>query len=539
MKKLAMIVCIFCLAACEITINNSEQALSIIKKDLNSKKYIMDSQQLVLSNLILPEKVNKALEYLQVSPYTYLRNEVFARHGYRFSNIVLAQIFSQATWYKVDPDFSFTGLSPLEEKNIDFIKQVEDEYDYIIIADWINEKGYIGDSEYYLSDNMFTLPNKISLSLQHLKIKLSDVYINEIFARKGYDFKKPQWQKIFRHTQWYVSKGRTQEQAKKSMNQYERVNIEIMQQRRWVDLLDSLKISLPQGVTAIPTLGYDSMFLKNFTHANESYHFSAQALYFLPQFDPARLDEHTTDTDDLLNADIIAQIEMTSDPLQKFVLFFENKKYQDYTDKIIFNHSDMQEPSYLKGVAQQLGTTYLTLLRKEIHARKGAKFSDPVAGPIFRACSWYQKKYSLSPDSITRFPEQVKFTQPELYNFSLMEGEDLHSKLNEIQDGRNYSMLIDLFGNTYYIMYGQIANNNSRLTLGLLVQKNVGESISQYGTDTILENMFALIMNERPYTIEDVIDKIVQDEEEAKEFRQKMMEQRYQNYSEDEYEEGC
>jgi len=54
-----------------------------------------------------------------------LRNEIFARHGYKFSNPVLAAYFSDFTWYSPRDGVSDDAFSDLEKKNLNAIKRQE------------------------------------------------------------------------------------------------------------------------------------------------------------------------------------------------------------------------------------------------------------------------------------------------------------------------------------------------------------------------------------------------------------------------------
>ena len=47
-----------------------------------------------------------------------LRNEIFARHGRTFKDKWLQGYFNSFSWYKADPNFKDTSLSPVEKKNV-------------------------------------------------------------------------------------------------------------------------------------------------------------------------------------------------------------------------------------------------------------------------------------------------------------------------------------------------------------------------------------------------------------------------------------
>jgi hypothetical protein len=129
------------------------------------------------------------------------------------------------------------------------------------------------------------------------------------------------------------------------------------------------------------------------------------------------------------------------------------KQYNGYTDRYLVSPIDMKAPAYLQEYIDKAGTEWLVLLKKEIHARHGAIFTDPVAGEIFRGCSWYKAKYNLDLDTVSRLPQKEKLTDQELINFGLIEGEYLSQKKEE-----NKGMIIaaDLNGNVYYVKIGKV-----------------------------------------------------------------------------------
>lgn len=57
-----------------------------------------------------------------------LRNEIYARHGYQFSNKFLQGYFSESSWYKSNPDFSEKMFNSFEQRNLIFLKQYESEF---------------------------------------------------------------------------------------------------------------------------------------------------------------------------------------------------------------------------------------------------------------------------------------------------------------------------------------------------------------------------------------------------------------------------
>lgn len=58
------------------------------------------------------------------------RNEIFARHGRRFTMDVFRDYFESCPWYAVDPNYNYddesSNLNSIERANVDFIKAHED-----------------------------------------------------------------------------------------------------------------------------------------------------------------------------------------------------------------------------------------------------------------------------------------------------------------------------------------------------------------------------------------------------------------------------
>ncbi len=55
-----------------------------------------------------------------------MRNEIFARHGYAFSDKDLESNFSKKPWYKKDPAFNMKAISQSELKTINELKAIEE-----------------------------------------------------------------------------------------------------------------------------------------------------------------------------------------------------------------------------------------------------------------------------------------------------------------------------------------------------------------------------------------------------------------------------
>lgn len=71
------------------------------------------------------EEVEKGKKLLKIKYMQYLRNEIFARHGYIFKDNDLQAFFSKMSWYKRDSDFDIQALSKIEKANVKFLLKAE------------------------------------------------------------------------------------------------------------------------------------------------------------------------------------------------------------------------------------------------------------------------------------------------------------------------------------------------------------------------------------------------------------------------------
>jgi hypothetical protein len=79
---------------------------------------------------IYPEGSTRLLRETDVEGLTswdlkVMRNEIFARHGYIFKTDDMTAYFSQKSWYTPRYDDVTYLLTPIEKKNIEFIKRYE------------------------------------------------------------------------------------------------------------------------------------------------------------------------------------------------------------------------------------------------------------------------------------------------------------------------------------------------------------------------------------------------------------------------------
>lgn len=424
-----------------------------IVKYLNAKPYTADRIEYKAEDIKVDDKVDAALEMAGLSVYTLLRNEPYARHGYPFKDDKLSRIYSHAVWYKENRDFQFHQLSAKEARNVEFIKSIETTYDYEKVARELESFGTGEVYEFYSDDGADYFSHGARLSLNHLRLNESRVLRNAIFARHGYKAMDPALNEIFTRVSWYKRKYDDLRDVVGKMSQEELADAELLRKREWLEILNSVNITLPRDVMAVPTVGYNAIFVRRVGRESEDYFYSSQFVHAVGAFDPSAIGTHRTDADKLVSEEVIRKIRAEKDPLKQLVLFFDNKKYEGYVDTVVFNHSDMTAPTYLQEAIEAYGVDYLTLLRKEIHARAGARFIDKKSGAVFSRCSWYRPRYDMTPRTPSRLPAQAKLTQQELTNFALLEGEELAANAKKYR-GKN--MVVDLSGKIYFVKTGEI-----------------------------------------------------------------------------------
>lgn len=115
------------------------------------------------------------------------RNEMFARHNRPFADPALTAHFSQFEWYR--PDDGETALGGVETANVELIRQYE------LSAGLPARDFVLADSDRRLLTRVDVEP----LSKEKLRIAR-----NEIYARRGWDFKTPEMEAYFERFDWYA-----------------------------------------------------------------------------------------------------------------------------------------------------------------------------------------------------------------------------------------------------------------------------------------------------------------------------------------------
>lgn len=85
-------------------------------------------------------------DHLSLEDLEYMRNEIYARHGFKFKDQAWAKTFAIYSWYKPKRSNVNSLLTPVEKQNLELIKQVEKQlratpealvheaYEYMVIA---------------------------------------------------------------------------------------------------------------------------------------------------------------------------------------------------------------------------------------------------------------------------------------------------------------------------------------------------------------------------------------------------------------------
>jgi hypothetical protein len=162
------------------------------------------------SGYIFPNSSSKKLTRSQIlkvskSKWGYARNEIYARHGYKFKSSKYKTYFGNKTWYKPG-SFSTGELNSIEWYNMDLIKSLEVEYGLL------NGSTSSGSSNSGATSNsyIFSSSSKKKLTdsqLKNLSKRKLGIARNEILARHGYVFKSSYYKNYFKNQKWYKAGG--------------------------------------------------------------------------------------------------------------------------------------------------------------------------------------------------------------------------------------------------------------------------------------------------------------------------------------------
>jgi hypothetical protein len=162
------------------------------------------------SGYIFPNSSTKKLTRSQIlkvskSKWGYARNEIYARHGYKFKSSKYKKYFDNKTWYKPG-SFSTGELNSIEWDNMELIKSMEVEYGLL------NGSTSSSGSSSGATSNSYIFPNSsskklTSSQLKNLTKKRLGIARNEILARNGYVFKSTFYKNYFKNQKWYKAGG--------------------------------------------------------------------------------------------------------------------------------------------------------------------------------------------------------------------------------------------------------------------------------------------------------------------------------------------
>ena len=139
------------------------------------------------------------------SKWGYARNEIYARHDYKFKSSKYRKYFENKTWYKAG-SFSTGELNSIEWYNMELIKSMEIEYG--LLGGSTSTSG--GSSSPSSNSFIFSNSSKKKLTNSQLKgltKKRLGIARNEILARHGYKFNTTFYKNYFKNQKWYKPGG--------------------------------------------------------------------------------------------------------------------------------------------------------------------------------------------------------------------------------------------------------------------------------------------------------------------------------------------
>ena len=126
-----------------VNTNNVFEIPHFGQEQSGSGYFIADSASRLLTQADIDDLMSRAEKAYQTEGYSgtlnqykamilcYARNEIFARHGRKFSSPELQDLFNSMDWYEpvYEPSqFDYKDLTDIEKKNVDFIKKQEESY---------------------------------------------------------------------------------------------------------------------------------------------------------------------------------------------------------------------------------------------------------------------------------------------------------------------------------------------------------------------------------------------------------------------------
>jgi hypothetical protein len=107
---------------------NTETAISPWGWERDGREYILTRTDLKSGRFDYASRIllnDMQFRHLDKKALRIMRNEILARHGYRFKSKDLQEYFGKQTWYKPQKDNSKIRLSFIEQLNVELIKYAE------------------------------------------------------------------------------------------------------------------------------------------------------------------------------------------------------------------------------------------------------------------------------------------------------------------------------------------------------------------------------------------------------------------------------
>ncbi len=161
------------------------------------------------SGYVFPNSSSKKLTRSQIlgvskSKWGYARNEIYARHGYKFKSSKYKKYFENKTWYKPG-SFSTGELNSIEWYNMELIKSMEIEYGLLGGSTTPSDGSGATQNSFIFSNS--SSKKLTSSQLKNLTKKRLGIARNEILARHGYKFKSSFYKSYFANQKWYKPGG--------------------------------------------------------------------------------------------------------------------------------------------------------------------------------------------------------------------------------------------------------------------------------------------------------------------------------------------
>ena len=105
---------------------------------LNIYNFGFDEESYFYYPIISTEYLLKQdLFFLSNEQLRQLRNAFYAIHGYNFKSQDLKEYFSGFSWYKPNPNFSESDFTEIERKNIELIRQMENQKEPLLLSEYL------------------------------------------------------------------------------------------------------------------------------------------------------------------------------------------------------------------------------------------------------------------------------------------------------------------------------------------------------------------------------------------------------------------